>query len=262
MSNPSPAYPSPVQGMDKTRAIVCTIFSSKMIAASKFAYLITGSQGQLNQESQNPSVYTKISCYLPWIAEQYGMEYEADENNIDPDCVTGTGDITEVTADVCTVIPTSYTSDRYSLIDPVEAGCLFPYTVDNTYLDGCTVSGIEDFTHPVFKCPIRSIKNRNTSYSTNYIQRTTDENGFTVYVQVNELINGVYCPTNSIGASNYDTGIVNDYIFNNDGPVFGPNGEYELDPENNLCRVCVDCSLGNGLPVFGTCKNNCRGGEI
>jgi len=26
--------------------------------------------------SNNPSVYTKLSCFLPWVAEQYGMSYK------------------------------------------------------------------------------------------------------------------------------------------------------------------------------------------
>ena len=29
--------------------------------------------GGLLQTTDNPSVYTKLSCYLPWIAEAYGM---------------------------------------------------------------------------------------------------------------------------------------------------------------------------------------------
>ena len=43
--------------------------------------------------------------------------------------------------------------------------------------------------------------------------------------------------------------------FNIDGPVVGPTGEWELDPDNNQC--------GDGKrPVFATCKNNCPGGEL
>ena len=45
-----------------------------------------------------------------------------------------------------------------------------------------------------------------------------------------------------------------DYEFNLDGPVYGPNGELELDPDNNLCYYT--------RPVFATCKNNCPGGEL
>ena len=42
--------------------------------------------------------------------------------------------------------------------------------------------------------------------------------------------------------------------FNADGPVYGPNGEWELDPDNNQCHYT--------RPVFATCKNNCPGGEL
>ena len=44
-------------------------------------------------------------------------------------------------------------------------------------------------------------------------------------------------------------------VFNDDGPVYGPNGEWELDPDNNLCGYLT-------RPVFSTCKNNCPGGEL
>ena len=43
------------------------------------------------------------------------------------------------------------------------------------------------------------------------------------------------------------------FDFNDDGPVYGPNGEWELDPENDQCLLT--------RPVFATCKNNCPGGE-
>ena len=47
------------------------------------------------------------------------------------------------------------------------------------------------------------------------------------------------------------------YEFNDDGPVYGPNGEWELDPDDNRCD-----SYYHGRPVFATCKNNCPGGEL
>ena len=47
------------------------------------------------------------------------------------------------------------------------------------------------------------------------------------------------------------------YEFNDDGPVFGPNGEWELDPD----LPSYQCA-GNTRPVFATCKNNCPGGEL
>ena len=48
------------------------------------------------------------------------------------------------------------------------------------------------------------------------------------------------------------------YEFNDDGPVFGPTGQWELDPDIEQCNL----KSWRGLrPVFATCKNNCPGGE-
>ena len=43
------------------------------------------------QDSDNPLVYTKLYCYLPWIAQQYGLEYDGTISD-DPDCFFGSGD--------------------------------------------------------------------------------------------------------------------------------------------------------------------------
>ena len=54
--------------------------------------------------------------------------------------------------------------------------------------------------------------------------------------------------------SDYYSEIV--FEFNDEGPVYGPNGLLELDPDNvGGCR-------GESRPVFATCKNNCPGGEL
>ena len=64
------------------------------------------------------------------------------------------------------------------------------------------------------------------------------------------------------------------YKWNGEGPVYGPNGELELDPENQDCNTNsgdVDEDIpkppiwaadGYARPVFATCKNNCPGGEL
>ena len=50
------------------------------------------------------------------------------------------------------------------------------------------------------------------------------------------------------------------FEFNEDGPVYGPNGLWELDPDNDLCLM----PFANfwARPLFATCKNNCPGGEL
>ena len=47
------------------------------------------------------------------------------------------------------------------------------------------------------------------------------------------------------------------YVFNDEGAVHGPNGEWELDPDLPF----ASCDL-YPRPVFATCKNNCAGGEL
>ena len=56
----------------------------------------------------------------------------------------------------------------------------------------------------------------------------------------------------SVGASlNESEQVV--YEWNEDGPVYGPNGQLELDPDNQQCAYY--------RAVFANCKNNCPGGE-
>ena len=130
---------------------------SSSATEANFAYI--------SQQSVNPSVYTKVSCYLPWIAEQYDMDYEQ-TNSVDPDCLNGNGNIDDVTAKVCRTTPTrSRAFPSYIIVnDRAEAQCIFPFSFDGEKNMGCLVSGIEGFTLPVFRCPIRTIKYRGTNY--------------------------------------------------------------------------------------------------
>jgi len=61
----------------------------------------------------------------------------------------------------------------------------------------------------------------------------------------------------SYSVGDYYDSDLGDFVleFNEAGPVYGPNGEWELDPYNNQCGR-------NTRPVFATCKNNCPGGEL
>ena len=86
----------------------------------------------LDQASENPAVYTKLSCYLPWVAAQYDMDYSP-PGDPDPACFTGNGDINEVTAEVCRTNPFNY-RDRD---DSIEATCLFPFTLNGQSHSTC-----------------------------------------------------------------------------------------------------------------------------
>ena len=52
------------------------------------------------------------------------------------------------------------------------------------------------------------------------------------------------------------------YEGSEEGPVYGPNGQLELDPDNDVCLPSVFLGADWSRPVFATCKNNCPGGEL
>ena len=140
----------------------------------------TGNFSLLAQFSNNPIVYTKLSCFLPWVAAQYDMDFTPPEDS-DPACLTGNGNITEVTAEVCRTNPFNSEHDRQ---DGIEAPCLFPFTLNEKSHDTCIMDDIEDFTRPVFRCPIRRVKGSGTDYTDSHLTG-------------GEFSEGFFCPSNS-----------------------------------------------------------------
>ena len=194
----------------------------------------------LKQFSHNPTVYTRLSCFLPWIAEQYGLTYTPSQPP-DPECEQGVGDINEVSAKVCRTTPIQ----ENDILNELEVACIFPYILNNKVYNECTLVEIDDFTRPQFICPIRTIKGRGTNY-------TTADVG---------TIRG-YCPTNSIRPTNWEIlsgSDENGYIFTGEGEVINDyNGMWELDPDNTWCLGQV---FSESSPAFATCKNTCPGGK-
>ena len=96
---------SPLMVTDEEERFVAAGIQSFIKGCSRFVFdQYSPTSTQLDQLSDNPAVYTRLSCYLSWVAAQYNMEYTpAGEPH--PDCLTGHGDITEVTAKVCRTNP-------------------------------------------------------------------------------------------------------------------------------------------------------------
>ena len=140
------------------------------------------SYSYLEQLSTNPAVYAKLSCFLPWVAAQYDMDYTPPGDS-DPACLTGNGDITEVTAEVCRSNPTG---NYQELLDGIEAPCLFPFTLNGVTHDTCVMDELEDFTRPVFRCPIRTVKGAGPD--------GTDYTDF--HLTGGPSLQGEFCPTN------------------------------------------------------------------
>ena len=156
--------------MRKRNRITKYVFKTFPKGCSAFNfYNFTSTWSLLYQASDNPAVYTKLSCYLPWVAAQYDMDYTP-PGDPDPACNTGNGDITEVTAEVCRTSPFSNVYDRQ---DGIEAPCLFPFTLNGVTHTGCIMDQVTNFTRPVFRCPIRTVKGagpNGTDYDLTHLQ--------------------------------------------------------------------------------------------
>ena len=113
----------------------------------------TETQGEIVYGSSfNPLVYTKLYCYLPWIAEQYDLEYSGTTSD-DPACSLGSGDPEVDNSTICRNIPSSRNG--------IERECIFPYYVDDRLInDTCFNLNEKDFLDPVPRCPIWQIINK------------------------------------------------------------------------------------------------------
>ena len=190
----------------------------------------------LTQISINPSVYTRLSCYLPWIADQYGLELSS-EIEKDDDCDQGTGNPEDDNVDECFNIPGQILINFPTVQDDVQTKCIFPFILNDIKYSTCILLDQNGFVTPVFRCPIRSVKNQKIGNSYSYTQDQLH------FGDVWTSVNG-YCPTNS-HADPTQAG----------PPVIGANGLEELDPTN------TDCDPSQLRPIFSTCSNNCPGGE-
>ena len=101
---------------------------------------------------ENPSVFTKLSCYLPWIAGQYQLSYEHEKEVLnDKSCMLGTGD------------PEDSQTCRESIgyFNAQERPCIFPFYYDGALQDKCfqytTNAG---FFFPLFVCPTWNVTNK------------------------------------------------------------------------------------------------------
>ena len=176
----------------------------------------------LLQNSENPAAYTKLSCHLKWVAEQYGMSYEAEED--------------ETCSKTDTPLPPYETKCRQNPgtdLTAKEYPCIFPfyYRGKGPY-NQCMLFEEEDFVYPVFRCPTRNITTKFPGTDINHFEDDL------------ALTKG-YCYDLALALATCDVTL-------EDG---GPDCQRLLDPSAS----CMD-SLK--LPPFSTCKNDCPGGDI
>ena len=97
------------------------------------------------QQTEKPSIYTKLSCFLPWIAQQYGMDFTETVEDENQECTSGSGDINDFNAEDC----------RCNC--PGERLCIFPFYWNGKLIEQCAFLEEEEFLFPVFRCPIRNV---------------------------------------------------------------------------------------------------------
>ena len=120
-----------------------------------FAFGVGNSRGNryfLNQQSENPSVYTKLSCFLPWIASQYGLTYDGVAGD---DCESKES-FEEVSDDVCRNTPSNF----LEAVENIERPCIFPFYYDGKKYESCVLFNQMNFVYPTFRCPIRNITSK------------------------------------------------------------------------------------------------------
>lgn len=116
---------------------------------------------QLGQMSTNPSTYTKLSCFLPWVAEQYGLSYDGDTT--DESCRMGTGQ--KETTEPC--------RETVSNLLGKELECIFPFYYEGKLYDECILLQEDGFVYPVFRCPVRNITTKINGINSYQFQETT-----------------------------------------------------------------------------------------
>ena len=106
---------------------------------------------------ENPVTYTKLSCFLPWVAEQYGLSYDGDPST-DESCRTGQGSRTINKA--CRVIK-GFTGPNAYVSEDEEKECIFPFYFKGKRYDQCIlIDSLQlgaTFLYPSFMCPRKSI---------------------------------------------------------------------------------------------------------
>ena len=88
---------------------------------------------RLIQTNENPMAYTKLLCFLPWVAEQYGLSYKGDRNN--PSCRFSNGE--KNTTQTCR-------TKEYN-----ENKCIFPFYSRGKQYEKCALLEPSNFVYPV-----------------------------------------------------------------------------------------------------------------
>ena len=183
----------------------------------------------LLSNTESPLAYTKLSCHLKWVAEQFGLSYE-DQSTNDEACLKGSGqkppfNSTHQYNSTCRQTTGSDLAGR-------EHKCIFPFYYKDTRYDECGLFESSNFIIPVWRCPTRNIT---TKYKDTGINHFKDD------IETSQGI----CYDLNLAIQTCDNSL-------EDG---GPGCQRQLDPS------ITDCFSFLRLPAFSTCKPDCPGGN-
>ena len=109
---------------------------------------------QFNSISENPLAYTKLSCYLPWVAEQFGLFYQ-DQSTTDEACQKGSSHKPAIVDSAQFNVTCRET--RGTSVTGFELPCIFPFYYQGKRFDNCTLLQRSSFVEPVWRCPVFNI---------------------------------------------------------------------------------------------------------
>jgi len=187
---------------------------------------------QLLQNSENPAAYTKLSCFLPWVAEQYGLSYESD---IDESCNQGTGPKPPY-KEICR-------ENKGTNLYGKEHPCIFPfyYRGKGPYHE-CTLFEEENFVYPVFRCPVRNITTKFPGTDINHFE---EDLGLTA---------GYCIDVKAAVASGCDEFLLDDCDFRLLNPALNCTSVFEVPPFSSCKNDCPGVRsfgiIGAGAVLF------------
>ena len=200
---------------------------SFMKGCDQFAMGANEAKFVITSRLENPLAYTKLSCYMSWVAEQFGLSYD-DQAAEDEACTRGSG-VEESDAECRGTRGTELTP--HVSLPFRENKCIFPFYYKDRLYDSCSLLTTSNFVVPVFRCPTYNITTKYKDTGINHFEDTV------------ELTAG-YC---------YDLQLAFDTC-NFSLPDGGPGCQLLLIPNGS-------CPPYYRLPPFSTCKNDCPGGE-
>ena len=178
---------------------------------------------EFHSHTESPLAYTKLSCFLPWVAEQFGLSYD-DRSAGDEACLKGTGQK-----------PPFNSTHKYDAVcretkgankGHIERPCIFPfYYKGEGPFHSCTLVQRSNFVVPVWRCPTYNITTK---------FRGTDINNFED--DLDEVTSICLDEKTCDGAG-------------------GPGCIQQLDP------AITDCPYSLRRIPFAPCKSDCPGGK-